>query len=62
MLIEARRTGPEDGPDKIKRRILEKQSHRGVQMEFGLDSEGDPIRPLILHKIKDGKFRAASVP
>ena len=62
MLIEALRTGPEDGPEKIKRRILDKSVHKGVQMDFGMDSEGDPIRPLILHKIEEGQFRSVGIP
>jgi len=62
ILIDALRSGPDDGPEKIKLMILDKQTHRGVQMDFGLDSEGDPIRQLILHKIDEGEFRTVSEP
>ena len=62
MLMEVLRNGPDDSPEKVKDRILEKKTHRGVQMDFELDSEGDPIRPLILHKIEEGQFRSVGIP
>jgi len=56
MLVEALRAGPVDDPVRIREIILNKTSHRGVQMDFSLDREGDPIRPLYLHKVQDGAF------
>lgn len=57
MLLEALHEGPLDGPETVKNIILGKETQKGVQLDFKLDSDGDPLRPLFLHRIEDGQFR-----
>jgi branched-chain amino acid transport system substrate-binding protein len=61
MLVDALRTGPADDPDRIKEIILGKPIHRGVQKDFSLDRNGDPLRPLYLHKINKGRITQIQV-
>jgi branched-chain amino acid transport system substrate-binding protein len=57
MLLDGLVEGSTDEPLKVKQAILAKETQRGVQLDFRLDSEGDPVRPLFLHKIENGQFR-----
>jgi len=56
MLTRCITEGRTTDPEKIKKLILEKDVQWGVQRNFRLDSEGDAIRPLILHTIRKGLF------
>ena len=56
MLITALRNNPGGTPAEIKKSILDTPLHRGVQEDFKLDPEGDPIKPFFLHRIENGQF------
>jgi branched-chain amino acid transport system substrate-binding protein len=56
MLAEGLRASPDSDPARVKEAILGRSSHAGVQADFRLDPEGDPIRPIVLHTIRDGSF------
>jgi branched-chain amino acid transport system substrate-binding protein len=43
-------------PIRVKELILKKGEQWGVQRNFRLDKNGDAIRPLILHTVKNGEF------
>jgi branched-chain amino acid transport system substrate-binding protein len=57
MLISALRENPGGTPSEIKKILLDTPMHRGVQEDFRLDREGDPVKPLFLHRIENGEFR-----
>lgn len=57
ILVTALRQSPEGKPDEIKETLLKASSHKGVQGDFRLDPEGDPVKPFFLHRIQEGEFR-----
>ncbi len=57
MLLGALQQAPGGTPDEIKGILLRSPRHRGVQEDFSLDPEGDPVKPFLLHAIRDGQFR-----
>jgi branched-chain amino acid transport system substrate-binding protein len=62
ILASCLKMNPGISTDKAKISILNKEKLTGVQGDFRLDTEGDAIRPLILHKIHGRAFLPVTNP
>jgi branched-chain amino acid transport system substrate-binding protein len=56
MLADALRNDPSASVLEIKRAIIAKKLHNGMQHDYSLNADGDAQRELILHTIKNKAF------
>ena len=56
MLADALRENPSAPVSDVKKAIIEKMVHDGVQFDFSIDADGDALRELFLYTIKNKAF------